>query len=270
MSVRPSTLPGKGPWWTICHPGLEYGFSTGSFLFMSFVGLTLSDDPPDDTTLVKFRNRIEDSKILTNGLAYINSQLERMGLLLKEGVVVDGTLVKAAVGPGATKKDPDARTTLRNRGKNNKGRKDVIHGYNVGTAVDKSTGLITTVKALPANAHDINFLDLIDVSGIKELYGDKGFSDERRKQKLREQGVMPRIMFRNRRGKRKSNIERYHNKRWAKVRYIVEQTIGCLKRWCGLERMVWMGLGRAQMQAELSAIAFNCRWAVKLLEAQGA
>ncbi len=82
-------------------------------LFMKFVGLTLSDDPPDDTTIVRFRDRIEGKRILSNGLAYINSQLEKRGLLLRSGAVIDGTLIPAAVGPKATKKDPDARTTVR-------------------------------------------------------------------------------------------------------------------------------------------------------------
>ena len=79
-----------------------------NFLFMKFVGITLSDDPPDDTTLVKFRNRIENAKILSNGLYYINRQLEKRGLIIKQGAVIDGTLIQAAVGPKAGSKDPDA------------------------------------------------------------------------------------------------------------------------------------------------------------------
>ena len=69
------------------------------------------------------------------------------------------------------------------------------------------------------------------------------------------------------RNRKLSNIEIYHNKRWSRIRYIVKQTIAGMKRYCGLRRMMWMGLGRAQLQAELSAIAFNCKRAVKLLMA---
>ena len=236
-----------------------------NFLFMRFVGLTLSDNPPDDTTIVRFRDRIEDRKILSNGLAFINGQLERMGLLIKEGAVIDGTLVQAAVGPKAESKDPDARTTVREKGRGKNRRREIVHGYNVGAVVDKGTGFITRIMALPANAHDINFLDLVNLEGTKELYGDKGFADEKRKQRLREQGVKPRLMFKGKRNRKLSSIERYHNKRWTGVRYIVEQTIAGMKRYCGLSRMMWMGLARAQLQAELSAIAFNCKRAMKLL-----
>lgn len=232
-----------------------------NFLFMKFVGLTLSDDPPDDTTLVRFRNRIEGSKILTNGLAFINQQLEDRGLLIREGVVVDGTLVRAAVGPKATSQDPDARTTVRKKGKGKK----IVHGYNTGASVDKKTGLVFNVVVAPANVHDTHLFDPLLPGGIKEVYGDKGFDSEERRKRLREQKIAPRIMFKGTRGRKLSNIERYHNKRWSKVRYIVEQSIAGMKRYCGLSRMMWMGLGRAQLQAELSAIAFNCKRAVKLL-----
>jgi len=232
-------------------------------LFMKFVGLTLSDDPPDDTTLVRFRDRIEDRKILTNGLAFINRQLEDRGLLIKEGAVVDGTLVPAAVGPKATSKDPDARTTVRKKGKGKK----VVHGYNTGASVDKKTGLVFKVVVVPANVHDTHLFDPLLPGGIKGVYGDKGFDSEERRKRLRSQKIAPRLMFKGTRARKLSNIERYHNKRWSKVRYIVEQSIAGMKRYCGLSRMRWMGLGRAHLQAELSAIAFNCKRAVKLLYA---
>ncbi|MEO0257587.1 MAG: IS5 family transposase [candidate division WOR-3 bacterium] len=235
-----------------------------NFLFMKFVGLRLEDEPPDDTTLVKFRDRIAERKILDHALEYINSQLESKGLLLKQGAVIDATLVPAAVGPKATKKDPDARTTLRKKAN---GRTKIVHGYNVGTSVDKRTGLILKVVVEPANVHDTHLFDPLMLDWLKEVYGDKGFSDERRRRKLRERGIAARIMFKGTRGKKLSNIEHYHNKRWAKTRYIVEQTIAGLKRCCGLRRMMWMGLSRAQLQAELSAIAFNCKRAISLLQA---
>jgi len=238
-----------------------------NFLFMRFVGISLSDDPPDDTTIVKFRNRIEGRRILSNALAYINSQLERRGLILKQGAVIDGTLIRAAVGPKATKRDPDARTTVRKKGKGENAKVKVVHGYNAGVSVDKGTGFILKVVVAPANVHDTGLFDPLLPGGVKEVYGDKGFDSAERRERLRENGIIPRIMFKGKRGKGLSNIERYHNKRWAKVRYVVEQSIAGMKRYCGLRRMMWMGLGRAQTQAELSAIALNCKRAALALRA---
>ena len=118
-----------------------------------------------------------------------------------------------------------------------------------------------------SNVHDTHLFDPLLPGGIKEVYGDKGFDSEKRRKRLRGQRIAPRLMFKGKRNRNLSNIERYHNKRWAGVRYIVEQTIAGMKRYCGLKRMMWMGLGRAQLQTELSAIAFNCKRAVKLLMA---
>lgn len=238
-----------------------------NLLFRAFVGLSVSDDPPDDTTLVRFRDRIEHHGVMAGALEYINRKLAEMGLIMKQGAVIDATLVPAAVGPKAESKDPDARTTIREKGRGKNRRKEIVHGYNVGAVVDKGTGFVTRIMALPANAHDINFLDLVNLEGTRELYGDKGFADEKRKQRLQEQGIKPRIMFKGRRGKKKSNIERFWNRQWAKVRYIVEQSFAGAKMWCGLRRMRWYGLPRAQLQAETSAIVFNLKKAVRLLSA---
>jgi len=85
-----------------------------NFLFMRFVGISLSDDPPDDTTIVKFRNRIEGRRILSNALAYINSQLERRGLILKQGASSEPQLAQRQREKTLTRGQPSER---RARGK---------------------------------------------------------------------------------------------------------------------------------------------------------
>jgi IS5 family transposase len=81
---------------------------------MRFVGISLSDDPPDDTTIVKFRNRIEGRRILSNALAYINSQLERRGLILKQGASSEPQLAQRQQRETLTRGQPSER---RARGK---------------------------------------------------------------------------------------------------------------------------------------------------------
>jgi IS5 family transposase len=127
----------------------------------------------------------------------------------------------------------------------------VVHGYNAGVSVDKGTGFILKVVVAPANVHDTGLFDPLLPGGVKEVYGDKGFDSAERTERLRENGIIPRIMFKGKRGRKLSNIERYAG----------------MKRYCGLRRMMWMGLGRAQTQAELSAIALNCKRAALALRA---
>ena len=131
--------------------------------------------------------------------------------------------------------------------------------------MDKDTGLVLRTVVSPANTHDSRLFAELLPPGIKEVYPDKGFDSKKTRERLRDMGIAPRIMFKGERGHKLSNIEHHHNKRWARVRYIVEQSIAGMKRWCGLGRMVWMGQSRARLQTQLSAIAFNCKRAVNLI-----
>ena len=80
----------------------------------AFVGFDLShDSAPDATTLVKFRSLLEEHKLTERIFAAINSLLAVKGLMLKEGTVVDATIIAA---PSSTKnqsgeRDPEMHQT---------------------------------------------------------------------------------------------------------------------------------------------------------------
>ena len=75
-----------------------------------FVGIDLAREAaPDATTLLKFRRLLEDQGLTGVIFATINDHLARQGLLLREGTLVDATLIAA---PPSTKnrdrvRDPD-------------------------------------------------------------------------------------------------------------------------------------------------------------------
>ena len=64
---------------------------------------------PDESTILRFRHRLEEHKLAEQILAPVNELLSQRGLLLKTGTVVDATLIAA---PTSTKnkdmaRDPD-------------------------------------------------------------------------------------------------------------------------------------------------------------------
>jgi transposase len=61
-----------------------------------FVGLGLQDAVPDETTLVRFRQRLREHGLHENLLALVNRQLQTKGLILKTCTLVDATLLQAA------------------------------------------------------------------------------------------------------------------------------------------------------------------------------
>lgn len=80
----------------------------------SFVGIDLSREAaPDATTLLKFRRLLETHQLTERIFAAINVHLAARGLMLREGTVVDATIINA---PSSTKnrdgkRDPEMHQT---------------------------------------------------------------------------------------------------------------------------------------------------------------
>ena len=68
-----------------------------NLLYMRFVGISLEDSVPDDTTICRFRNSLLKNKLYDKLFDSINKQLEDKNLIAKTGksVLVDATLIKS-------------------------------------------------------------------------------------------------------------------------------------------------------------------------------
>ena len=78
-----------------------------------FVGLQLSGDLPDETTILNFRHLLERHSLGEGLLQEINAHLESQGLRLREGTIVDASIIEA---PSSTKnrageRDPEMHQT---------------------------------------------------------------------------------------------------------------------------------------------------------------
>ena len=84
-----------------------------------FVGIDLSrESVPDATTLLKFRRLLEEHGLTVKLFEGINADLVECGLLLREGTMVDATIIAA---PPSTKnkdkaRDPEMHQTKTGRG----------------------------------------------------------------------------------------------------------------------------------------------------------
>ncbi len=81
-----------------------------------FVGISLlEEDVPDATTLLKFRHLLEQHDLTDRMFHQLNDTLSRKGYLMKEGTIVDATIITA---PSSTKnkegqRDPEMHQTKR-------------------------------------------------------------------------------------------------------------------------------------------------------------
>ena len=91
------------------------------------------------------------------------------GLILKKGTIVDSTIISA---PSSTKnkekkRDPDAHQVKKG---------NTWHfGYKAYIGVDKDSGLVHTVKATPANVHDVSEASKLLTGEEDVVYGDSGY-----------------------------------------------------------------------------------------------
>ena len=105
-------------WYGLSDPGLEEALND-RLSFRRFCGFAMDEATPDETTICRFRQALIEAGLSDRLLGELNRQLDRRGLLLKQGTMIDATLVaaQAAAPPFAkgraarSEVDPDADWT---------------------------------------------------------------------------------------------------------------------------------------------------------------
>jgi IS5 family transposase len=247
-------------WYGLSDAELEFRLGD-SLAFGRFVGLSLEDDVPDHTTLCRFRNRLVRERLLERLFAELDGQLEGAGVILKQGTMLDATLIETQAagrrGPGEARTDPDAAYARRS------GKPGSTYGYKAHVGVDQGSGLIRSILTTPANVNDTTPADALVRGDEKAVLADAAYHTHARQALLKAQGIKPRLM-------RRPN--KHHptlpprlarlNRLIARRRAAVETTFATWKRRMGLTGIRYLGLTRASGQMLMVAMAFNLRrWA---------
>lgn len=141
-----------------------------SMAIRNFVGIDLSvEDAPDATTLLKFRRLLEDTQLTKRVFSTINNLLNMQGLILKEGTVVDATLISA---PSSTKNQDNARDPEMHQTK--KGN-DWHFGMKAHIGVDAHSGTVHTLETTPANTADVTKGHSLLHGEEKLVFSDAGY-----------------------------------------------------------------------------------------------
>ena len=128
-----------------------------------FVGLSLAGALPDETTILNFRHLLERHELGKGLFDEINAHLESQGLRLKEGTIVDASIIEA---PSSTKnrageRDPEMHQTKKGN--------QWHFGMKAHIGVDADTGIVHSLSATAANAHDVT-----EAHGLLHGGGDAG------------------------------------------------------------------------------------------------
>jgi transposase, IS5 family len=260
-------------WYQLSDPALEEAVAD-RMSFRRFCGFSLDEATPDETTFCRFRQSLKDGGRADALMRELDRQLGRRGFHVKEGTMIDATLIEAHAArppmtgddsgggaadpqnhdnPGVSQRpDPDASFTKKN-GK-------TVYGYKAHIAVDTGSGLIRRAILTAANVNDTTPADDLIIGDERAVYADKGYEKRERRIALKARGIKDRIMHRAH--KYEPVLPRWQQRRNAlisKVRSAIERTFGTWKRSYGYRAVRYMSLAANAVELQLKAIAFNLR-----------
>jgi IS5 family transposase len=155
-------------WYNLSDPSMEEAFFDIP-LYGRFAQLQEMGRLPDESTILRFRHRLEKHKLAEQILAIVNDLLEERGLLLKAGTVVDATLVPA---PSSTKnKDKKRDPEMHSSKKGNQWH----FGMKAHIGVDAHSGLVHTVRGTSGNVADVSEGNSLLHGQESDAYGDAGY-----------------------------------------------------------------------------------------------
>ena len=260
-------------WYDLSDPAMEEALKD-RISFRRFVGLPLCEAVPDHSTLWRFREAL-GSKLCEQVFAEIGRQIEASGLVMKQGTLIDASLVPAAVNPPKrpqgplppdgsgrpasklvrSELDPDAAWTKK-EGK-------YYFGYKLHAAMDKQSRIIRRVAVTPANVNESHAADQLICGDEKIVYADKAYDSKERRKKLTLRGIANGIMRRGHPHQPLTRAEVRRNERLAKHRGAIEPLFNLFKNVHGFARTRYRGLARNTRAIMLAATAINLkRWAV--------
>ena len=164
--------------------------------FMRFLGLSVGDNIPDQNTIWLFRETLVNKGVIEKLFNKFEGILEQEGFLLKEGSIIDATIVEAPKQRNSRQendqikqgeipegwenkpnmlrqKDTDARWLTKNSERH--------YGYKNHVKICRKSKLISGYKVTDASVHDSQAVkDILDKSDSHhELYADSAYSGQK-------------------------------------------------------------------------------------------
>lgn len=135
-------------WFSLSDPAMEEAFFDVP-LYREFAQLDSRGRLPDESTILRFRHRLEKHKLADAILATVNELLSSQGLMLQEGSAVDATLIAA---PSSTKnkegkRDPEMHSSKKGN--------QWHFGMKAHIGVDAVSGLVHTVRGTAGHVADV-------------------------------------------------------------------------------------------------------------------
>ncbi len=255
-------------WFSLSDPAMEEAFFDTP-LYREFAQLQEFGRLPDESTILRFRHRLEKHKLAAQILTTVNELLIAKGLLLKVGTVVDATLIAA---PSSTKNKDKTRDPEMHASKKGE---QMYFGMKAHIGADANSGLVHAVRGTSGNVHDVTEGNSL-LHGEEVLaFGDAGYQGIEKRPDAKADVTWHIAM---RPGKRRAlNLDNAADvlidqaeKIKAGIRAKVEHPFRVIKRQFGFVKVRYRGLKKNTAQL-VTLFALSNLWMVrgKLMGAQG-
>ena len=213
-----------------------------------FAKLSLDQAIPDRTTIMNFRHLLEQHQLARQLFDAVNLWLSDAGIMMKQGTLVDATLI---VAPCSTKNKRGERDGEMHQSK--KGNQWYF-GMKAHIGVDAKSGLTHSLKTTAANEHDLNQVGNLLHGEEAFVFADAGYQGAENREELADVKAQWAIAMRPGRLKelkkhpRKNKAVIAFERLKSSIRAKVEHPFRIIKRQFGFVKARFKGLRKNDNQ----------------------
>jgi IS5 family transposase len=206
----------------------------------------IGDRIPDETTILTFRHLLEKHDLGQQIFAAVKAHLKVNGMAMKQGTIIDATLIAA---PSSTKNEKKERDSEMHQTK--KGNQWYF-GMKVHIGVDSESGLIHSVETTAANVHDLT--QAADLLHGEEtvVYADAGYQGIEKRSEMQGRGIGFRVAMRP-----EGRLDDLVETAKAHIRAKVEHPFRLIKRQFGFQKTRLRGLLKNRCKVNVLAALSN-------------
>jgi IS5 family transposase len=229
-------------WYTLSDPAMEDSLYDIESM-RRFAGIDIQADViPDETTILNFRHLLEKHNLTEKLFEKTQRYLTEKGLLLREGTIVDATIINA---PSSTKnRDKTRDKEMKQTRKGNQ----FYFGMKAHVGTDTGKGLAHSIVVTDASVHDSQVMDKLVHGQEHEVYGDKAYSSKEKKKDYEARGVKWCVNLRAHRWQKLSEEEVERNHQQSKIRAKGEHAFLVVKHLWHYQKVRYKGLYKNAVQ----------------------
>ncbi|MCG7853158.1 MAG: IS5 family transposase [Methanosarcinaceae archaeon] len=229
-------------WYGLSDPGMEDELYDSESI-RRFARIELESDViPDETTILNFRHLLEKHGLTERIFERTKQYLADKGLLLRQGTIVDATIINA---PSSTKnmsgrRDEEMKQTKKGN--------QWYFGMKAHVGTDSRRGLAHRIVVTSAAVHDSQVMDDLLNGEETSVYGDKAYTSKEKKEMYQSRGIEWHIDRKGAPGHKLSQQDHDWNREQHRTRAKGEHIFRIVKHLWGYRKVRYKGLLKNAVQ----------------------